>query len=190
MPDPTTYDRDQSVTPAGVIVVRTVRIFVIGFATILAVALIAVLILVNIDLGSQKERLTTYLSQALGRDLRVEGELALRLGRTTRIAAGDFMLANPEWGREEEMVRVGYVSAAIDSWSVLFGTPRVEHLELRNAIVHLEQRESGERNWVFSSAAERQRPDDGSREAPREGPPVLIEDLIARDIESRLRIPI
>lgn len=75
-----------------------------GIYTLAGTALIlvvAVVIVISIDLGMFKERIEIMATDRLGRELRVDGVLRLRVGSRLEIYAEDVYPANPRWADNE-----------------------------------------------------------------------------------------
>jgi AsmA-like protein len=132
-----------------------------------AVALGAVAVyLVNADLGRFKDQLTPLVSKSLGRELHIDGDLSLHLGRTVMLRAADVSIANSAWATGPHLVQAASVDAEVDLWSLIRGPVRVESLVLRGALIRLQEGDDGRRNWLkpgFNSAKEGN--DDDARDA-------------------------
>lgn len=61
-----------------------------------------------------KGTLATEASSALGREVRIEGDLDVDLGWTTAVSVGGLTIQNADWGSRCAMVRVGSIEAAVE----------------------------------------------------------------------------
>lgn len=129
----------------------------------------------------QQERLRDYaagwLSAALGRSLRLDGELQLALWPVPRLRLEDVRLANTPWGRADWLLEL----AALELRPALAeGRVLVRELRLLRPVLNLEVSGSGERNWTLPARA----PGTGSGPAPELARVTIIDGLIryrARD---------
>jgi len=103
------------------------------------------------DLGRHKDQLTTLASNALGRELRVDGNLSLHLGRTVTLRAADVSIANAPWASEPYLLEAAGVQAEVDFWSLIRGPARIESLALLDAVIRLKKTDDGRHNWARPS---------------------------------------
>ena len=129
--------------------IRWVALF---FAAIILTLAAIVVYLGNADLGRHKDRLTPLVSNALGRELRVDGRLSLHLGRTVSLRAADVSIANAEWASEPYLVQAAGVEAEVDFWSLIRGPARIESLALQGAVIRLQEDDDGRLNWARPGA--------------------------------------
>jgi hypothetical protein len=65
---------------------------------IVLTGLVAVVLYLSLaDLGYLRDRFTVLISDSLGREVRIEGPLWLRLGRLARVHAQGVAVANAAW---------------------------------------------------------------------------------------------
>jgi len=115
-------------------------------AALLALAAVVVY-LGSADLGRFKNQLTPLVSKSLGRELRIEGRLSLRLGRSLRLQAAGVSVANAPWADEPYLFEADGLAAEVDLVSLIRGPVRIESLALTGAVIRLQQTEDGRRNW-------------------------------------------
>ena len=99
------------------------------------------------DLGLFKNQLLPLVSASLGREVRVEGPLSLRLGRTVQLRAERLTVEDAAWAVEPTMLRADRLSAEVDLWSLVRGPLHIERLAVQGATLRLEVSEEGDRNW-------------------------------------------
>ena len=109
--------------------------------------------LATADLGRHKNQLTPLISNALGRELRIEGNLSLHLGRTISLRAEEVSVANAAWADGPHLLHAAGVEADVDLWSLIRGPVRVESLTLQGAVIRLQKDEDGRRNWLQPKGA-------------------------------------
>ena len=122
------------------------------FAAIVLAFAVAVAYLGSADLGRHKDQLTPLFSNALGRELHINGDLSLHLGRTVTLRAADVSIANAPWATDPNLLEAAGVEADIDFWSLIRGPIRVESLALHGAVIRLQEADDGRRNWSQPSA--------------------------------------
>ena len=72
-----------------------------GFVTIL---ITIVALLISVDLGIFKDRVEILVTDVLGRELRIDGDLHANLGTSFDLYAEEVYLANPDWAEEPAFV--------------------------------------------------------------------------------------
>ena len=97
------------------------RVLLVVAGVVLAIVAALVLYLTFADLGRFKPQIETSVSQALGREFRIAGELRPKVLPRLSIVAAGITLANADWGAPAPMVEVGQVRGEIRLWSLLFG---------------------------------------------------------------------
>lgn len=123
------------------------RYSAIALAALVALAIVTAL---TLDLGRFKGGIETYLSEALEREIRMEGPLSLTLGGTIALRAEGVRIASTEWSAEPDLARAALIEASIDTWSLLGDTVRIEALRIEGARIHLERNAAGEANWTLT----------------------------------------
>jgi uncharacterized protein involved in outer membrane biogenesis len=129
---------------------RAVRIglfIVAGMLLLLPVA--GILYLKFADLSVHSARVGRLVSDAIGRELRIEGEFEPEIGWTTTLRAGKVSLANPDWSAEPAMVYAERLKASVDLVSILFGPIRLHDIRIEGARVRVEIAEDDRNNWIF-----------------------------------------
>ena len=148
------------------------RVLLVVAGVVLAIVAALVLYLTFADLGRFKPQIETSVSQALGREFRIAGELKPKVLPRLSIVAAGITLANADWGAPAPMVEVGQVRGEIRLWSLLFGPITIENLELRDVAILLEQNAAGDGNWAIAPSDAAPEPQTGGG---WEGLPVIIE---------------
>ena len=128
------------------------RWLAIALAAVVLIFAGALVYLASADLGRFKDRLTPLVSDALGRELRVDGDLSLRLGRTVRLRAAGVSVANAPWADGPYLLEAEEVAAEVDLRSLLEGPIRIESVVLRGAVIRLQQADAGRPNWSQQTA--------------------------------------
>lgn len=129
---------------------RLIRITVIAVAAI-AVAIVA--LVMSFDPQAIGQRVARDLTEALGRQVTVEGEVGYGIGLTPELVLRDVTLANIEGGSQPVMARFAEVTAQLRLWPLLTGDMEVTALSARDGELLLEYGVEGRRNWAFGDGA-------------------------------------
>jgi uncharacterized protein involved in outer membrane biogenesis len=122
----------------------------------IAVLLLGALYLTLADASWYRGKVEEIVTEALGREFTIVGELELDILPEPSILAEKITLANPEWCNEPAMVQVGHLAVTLDLWSLISGPIRVRHLELRGARVWLLLDDEGRATWDFETDGQEQ----------------------------------
>jgi uncharacterized protein involved in outer membrane biogenesis len=165
---------------------RRVRLSFYAVAGLIGLLLIALVVLVNSDLGRFKNFGEDLVSELLERQFAIDGPLHASVGRKIEVDAENLRLAAIEWSAETDLVTVRRVRARIDTWSLISGPIRIESLEIDGVRVALERQEDGADNWTLARAAADEAPDD---DPSRPSLPVLVDDAKITDIDLTFSSP-
>ncbi len=158
----------------------TLILIVLGL--VVAVLSAAVLYLRFGDLSVYRDTVASLVSNAIGREVRIEGEFAPDIGLSSRLVATDLVLVNPSWCSEPAMVTIDRVMIEVDLWSFVSGPMRILAVEVAGARVFLEDGGEGRVNWLFD------RPDRPPEE--KTGPPdIVIERASVQNLSFAYRSP-
>ncbi|GEM_PF-1480888 len=122
-------------------------------AGLVAVALLLVALLWFADLGVLKPQIERFVSEATGREFRIDGHLSIDLARHSVIVAEGIRLGNATWADEPEMISVGRIEARVDLWTVFSGPVTFELIDIENVRVHLARAEGQDPNWQLQAPA-------------------------------------
>ena len=115
---------------------------------LLVIAYVA-LIGIHIDAGPYQEKISTLLSEKLGRSVRVQGALKLRISLFPAVLIRDVRVAQPLNFEGEDFLQIGEIKIALDLLPLLNKTIRAEELSGKDVKVLLQQQVSGKNNWTF-----------------------------------------
>ncbi len=110
------------------------------------------------NLGAFKPQLERFVSERIGRELSINGELVIHLGRSLELSAEKIVLENADWADGPPMVNVGRLSARVDLWSIYAGPIVIELIDIDDMTLNLANSETGEKNWEFELAGEADKP--------------------------------
>ena len=127
-----------------------------GLGFLLAVVLLLVAVAVAglfTSTGQQAVRheLASWLTTQLGRSVRIDGDMRVRLGRSVAVSASDVHLANVAWGSRADMLTAAQVVVVIDAVSLLARSPTliVNQIRVDGLDLLLERNADGDDNWQF-----------------------------------------
>lgn len=133
-----------------------------------------------------RDLLTTTLSQTLGREVEIQGDFRLELGRKITAEAASVRIRNPDWTKSEDMLRLGSLRLEFDLLSVLGDTLLIHRLELADIELALEENQDGEKNWTFAAET---RPPPARKAGKGITLPVHIEQLSLQRVQLSLSQP-
>ena len=130
---------------------RTRKLLIIAVAVPVLLVTIALLYLNFADLSGWRNAVARMASDAIGRELRINGEFQPEIGFTTHVVATDITLANPAWSDDPHMVSVDRLVGKVDLLSLVFGPITISDVEITGARVLFEFDTKGRFNWVFET---------------------------------------
>ena len=120
----------------------------IGIAATLALAIIALALYLTItDFSEYRTDIEEAVTEATGRELRIDGEFRPVVFPPSLVAVG-ITYANSEWGADTPMVSVGHISVKVNLASVFSGPIVIEEFLLRDVDLLLEESANGDGNWT------------------------------------------
>ena len=111
------------------------------------------------NLGVFKPQLEQFVTERIGREFSVNGELDIHLGRTLKFSAENIVLENADWAGGPAMVNVGRLSVRVDLWSIYAGPIVVELIDIDDMALNLVNSETDEKNWEFELAGGTDQPE-------------------------------
>lgn len=126
---------------------------IIGIILITLIGVLTVLAL-GINTNTGKHVVSRYASQALEREVTLNGEMIFLPLWPMRLQVNDMTVANYEGGKAEYMAKVGYGDIRVSSLSLLKGRPEFKSITLRNSEINLERNAKGAANWALRADTE------------------------------------
>ena len=146
------------------------------------------LVLVSVDFGMFKDRIELLVTEKLGREFRVDGELHAYVGTRIELYAENIYLANPDWAKDETFVSVRKIDVAVNTWSLISGPIDIEHLEINGVRVNIEKNDEGDASWQFAGIkAEENRSVEPRK--PVAMLPVIVDHAAVNDIRVSFSAP-
>ena len=126
---------------------RIIRVFAWTLAVLVVLAAGLFAYLRSADLSVYQAQIEGFVSRRIGHELHVDGRFELQFGATTVLVVEDASLVNPDWPGDGELIRVGHLTFAFNTWS-LFSRPfLVEELKVSDVSGKLLIDERGGINW-------------------------------------------
>ena len=130
---------------------RWLRIGLIVLAVLVLAPLAGLAVLaITFDANAYKPRIAEAVKRATGRDLALNGPIALKLALRPTIEARDVALANIEGGSRPEMAKLERLEAQIALLPLLRRHIEIDRLVLVRPDILLETDAEGRPNWRFS----------------------------------------
>jgi len=123
----------------GVLIVLLPALLMIGLAVIG----------VDIDINTQRGMVARLISAKVGREVRIEGPVHLRLGLRPQVRVQHLVLGQPKTFAAGDFLRVGELELKLDLVPLLSGQYRADHVAARDVRLMLQQRDDETNNWTF-----------------------------------------
>lgn len=138
------------------------------------------------DEGFLRARLQAASLKYTGRQLTLDGPLALDLGRLTTLEAGSVTFANAPWTGNQDMISIGRIRITIDLASLFSEQLVFPALDLEDCRVRLVKDLDGRTNW---NLAQRKKTPEKTLPKLRTELPVRLNDLTVQNCEVTLKTP-
>ncbi|HWA91316.1 MAG TPA: AsmA family protein [Rhizomicrobium sp.] len=114
----------------------------------------AILILYFLDWNKMRGPVGRYVSYRLGREVRIEGPLKVKLfSWTPSVDAGHVVIANPGWTREPHAADIGRFQASVRLMPLFGGKTIIPYVTLDKPDIVVIRDLSGRTNWDFGSSS-------------------------------------
>ncbi|WP_193368086.1 AsmA family protein [Pelagibius marinus] len=155
---------------------RLRRIFAALVALTVAVLVAGYAIIASLDVQQVADFARTEVKAATGRDLAIDGPVALRVSLVPSIDLQDVRFANAPWGSRPDMVTFRRLEIEVELLPLLFGEVVVTRLVAVAPDILLETDAEGRGNWEFEEAAA-EAPDEQAPEPAGEAGAVSLPDV-------------
>lgn len=153
-----------------------------------AVLLTAIVALISVDLGMFKNRVEVLVTDLLGREFRIDGEMHAYVGMSLELNAEDVYLANPAWADNEAFVAASKIEIAVDTWSLLKGPIEIERVDVDGVRINLEKNDAGDASWIFAGL-QTESDGDVDETAPRARLPIILDYAAISDTRVSYKSP-
>lgn len=176
---------------------RILLVLALGLATLVIGFVIAVSLGIRVDLSPFREPFEVMASNALGRQVKLEGDVFLVPTWSVTVEANGLRVANPEGWEPAEFAHLQLARVQIEVLPLLRRRIVVRELRAEGIEVDFVRRADGATNWDFDGGSDAAGETDAESppEAPEEDAPawqellpsaVVLEELALRDIRAEL----
>jgi len=120
-------------------------------AVLLVLFIVAFIWITSFDLNTQTARIETLASQALARDVKIDGPLQFRPSLPPRFTIENVHIANPEWATHPDFITADKLEIEISFLALLENKLVFEDIELTGAIINLQRDPKRGSSWDFHS---------------------------------------
>ena len=99
------------------------------------------------DWNNLKPRISKALEDATGREVTIQGDVAMELDLSPTLGINDIQVQNAEWGSAPTLLRVPRAELEIGLFSLLDERTEIRRIFLKNPDLNLETSEKGILNW-------------------------------------------
>ncbi|NEX62249.1 AsmA family protein [Noviherbaspirillum galbum] len=141
---------------------RGIKIALASLAALVAIIVLALVLLANLDLNRFKPWIGDKVSTAIGRQFAINGDLSLRWERPEHVTgwqrfvpwphfhAKDITLSNPEWATSGPlMAQIADADFRLNPLGLLHKTISLDSVTFSGSQVNLEQGKGKRNNWTF-----------------------------------------
>jgi len=132
---------------------RLKTILIVAAGVLLAAIVAVVVALRSIDFNKYKALVAEQVKAATGRELRIGGNLDLKIGFSPAVVVEDVSFANASWGSRPEMVKVHRFEVEVALFPLILRDIRVKRLILVQPDILVETDAKGIGNWSLGDAA-------------------------------------
>jgi uncharacterized protein involved in outer membrane biogenesis len=128
---------------------RALRFTAVLVASLLAAVLYVAWVGVSIDAGGLRDRTAALLTEHLGREVRLDGPLRIRLSAHPSLVLRGLHVANAAGFTGGDFASVGEARLALDLWPLLRSRFLIEELSGSDVHLRLQRSGNGSGNWAF-----------------------------------------
>ncbi|MBL3526712.1 MAG: AsmA family protein [gamma proteobacterium endosymbiont of Lamellibrachia anaximandri] len=125
-----------------------------GVAVTLLLLVMGLMLTASYWLNANRDILAAGFSETLGREVSLNGELALGLSLYPTLVAENISIANPAWASRANLLELKRLELQLTLLPLLNGELLVKRLLLQGADLMLESTEKQGGNWVFAAGKE------------------------------------
>jgi len=169
---------------------RLVKYFLILILGLCVMLIATTAVLHFLDLDPYRERIASLITEAIGRQVTINGHIEINLFPHPEVILNDVSLANAAWGSKPTMASVQHVDAVFSFLSLFSDTMIIRQVRVNDVIVLLEKNDQNLGNWVMATADPSAKSEPGKtvRGADEIGPlPVMVDSAEFRNVTLNVR---
>jgi uncharacterized protein involved in outer membrane biogenesis len=128
---------------------RIKTILIILVAVILTAVVAVAVILKSMDFNEYRDQIAESISETTGRELKIDGELKVKLSFVPSLAVNNITFANASWGSRPEMAKIKRLEVQVDLLPLISGEIKVNRFVLIEPDILLETDKQGRGNWII-----------------------------------------
>jgi len=133
---------------------RWKRIIVIAALLIAALMVTGYAILESYDFNNYKPKIAQAVKEATGRELKIDGDIKVKLGLSPCVLVEDISFQNAPWGSRSELAKIKCLKVQVALFPLIKGTIEVKRLTLEEPDILLETDLSGKSNLEFQTGGQ------------------------------------
>ena len=147
---------------------KFIKILAGGLATLTALVIIALAILVNLDFNDYRQEIAAQITKATGRPFAINGSLEVDVSLVPVLKATDIVMGNADWSAHPDMMIIDSLMVEVDLLSLISGPPDIHNISISGADILLETAPSGIKNFDFQTPKETNDPATKATITPKE----------------------
>jgi AsmA family protein len=150
---------------------RWLKWVIIGVLGLIVVLVVTVyIVLSRYNFNDLKPQITQAAKDATGRELKLGGDIQLKIGMTPALAVDNVSFQNAPWGSRPELAKIKRFEVQVELIPLLSGNIGIKRLILIEPDILIESDKTGKSNLAFETA---KKPEAAPKEAPAKGPTKL-----------------
>jgi len=134
--------------------VRWKRLIIIAALVIAALMVTGYAILESYDFNNYKPKIAQAVKEATGRELKIDGDIKVKLGLSPEVLVEDISFQNAPWGSRSELAKIKCLKAQVALFPLIKGMVEVKILILEEPDILLETDLSGKSNLEFETGGQ------------------------------------
>lgn len=121
------------------------------------------------DFSKYQSVITDEVKQATGRDLKINGKFAVKVGLSPSLQVNDVSFQNASWGSRADLGTFKQLDVELQLVPLIFGDIKVNRIVLSGADILLETDKQGRSNWQFGDSKPAKAPGAAPAGTPAQG---------------------
>ena len=135
---------------------RWKRLLIIAALVIVALIVTGYAILISYDFNKLKPQIARAVKEATGRELKIGGDIKVKLGLSPAVLVEDIRFQNASWGSRPDLAKVKRMEMQIELFPLIRGDFEFVRLVLVEPDVIVETNSSGTSNFEFETSDEQE----------------------------------